>query len=189
MVEPLFWRPLHWYRLEIHLAGSARRESNEPDKAVQRALLPVGSRQEAEMLLRRILPDHTVTMTRPPRKARLRAPFSYHFLAAGRDEHVAVSARGRVRRLTEFAPLAKLQSIRSERGPVQRWLGIGSIHLDIAGRRSSVRWLHRAADEAAALMEELPPACERARVAETSAAAGRALAAAPGQSSGGTATT
>ncbi len=167
MVEPLLWRPLGWYRLEIHLAGSAHKKSNEPQRAVQRALVPVGSRREAELFLRRILPPHDVVLTRPPRRAVLRAPLSYHFLAAGRNNWCAVSVSGRVRRLTEYAPLSKLQSIRSEQGPFQRLLRVSSIHLDVAGRRTSVRWLHRLTGEVSQLMELLPRDCEAARDHET----------------------
>jgi putative membrane protein len=171
MVEPLWWRPLGWYRLEIHLAGSARNKSNEPRRPVQRALLPVGSKEDAVRFLNWVLPDHGVALTRPPKRAMLRAPFSYHFLAAGRNASCAVSVSGRVRRLTEYAPLSKLQSIRSERGPVQRWLRIGSIHLDIAGRRASVRWLHRGTEEIDHLMGVLPLECEAARDVESAALA------------------
>lgn len=163
MLEPLFWRPLGWQRLEIHLAGSGGRKGGEPRGALRRALLPVGSRAEAEALIARVLPDHLVSLSRPPRRAAWRAPFSYHFLAAGRNPVCSVSVSGRVRRLTEWAPLAKVQSVRSEQGPIQRALDLGSVRLDIAGRRTSVLWLHRSSDEMVALMEELPAECRVAR--------------------------
>ena len=67
--------------------------------------MPVGSRAEAEWLLGRILAEHHVALTRPPRAALVRAPLSYHFLAAGRNRSCAVSVSGRVRRLTEWVPL------------------------------------------------------------------------------------
>jgi putative membrane protein len=167
MIEPFCWRPLGWYRLEIHLAGSARKKANEPSRPVRRALLPVGSKNDAELFLRWVLPDHVATLTKPPRRAMLRAPLSYHFLAAGRNSYCAVSVSGRVRRMTEFAPLSKLQSIRSTQGPVQRWLRLGSIHLDVAGRRAGVGWLHRSVAEADEWMHTLPPECERARSLES----------------------
>jgi putative membrane protein len=163
MQEPLLWRPFGWCRLELHLAGAVRRGHDQPRSAIRRALLPVGSRAEAEWLLGRILAEHHVALTRPPRAALVRAPLSYHFLAAGRNRSCAVSVSGRVRRLTEWVPLGKVQSIRYAQGPFQRALGLASVHLDVAGRRTSVRWLHRSGGEADELMRSLPLACEAAR--------------------------
>jgi putative membrane protein len=166
MTEPLFWRLFGWRRLELHLAGHAHHKSNEPQQKVQRALLPVGSAADAEHLLARILPQYRVPLTPPPRRAWLRAPLSYHFLAIGRNEWCAVSVSGRIRRITEYAPLAKVQSIRSVQGPLQRWLRLSSIHLDVAGRHTHVQWVHRSADEVAQLMAVLPAECEAARATD-----------------------
>jgi hypothetical protein len=129
-------------------------------------LLPVGSRAEAEWLLGRILPEHQVSLTGPPRRALWRAPLNYHFLAAGRNQSCAVSVSGRVRRLTEWVPLGKVQSIRYEQGPLQRPLDLASVRLDVAGRRASVRYWNRSASEASDLMRVLPKECEEARERE-----------------------
>ena len=163
MLEPLLWRQFGWCRLELHLAGSVGHERNQPRGAIRRALLPVGSRAEAEWLLGRIVADHKVSLTSPPGRAIVRAPLSYHFLAAGRNESCAVSVSGRVRRLTEWVPLGKVQSIRYGQGPFQRLLDLASVHLDVAGRRTSVRWWHREASEADELMNVLPVECRTAR--------------------------
>jgi putative membrane protein len=163
MLEPLLWRPFGWCRLELHLAGSVRQGHGQPRAAIRRALLPVGSREQAEWLLGRIVADHQVPLTPPPRRAMVRAPLSYHFLAAGRNRSCAVSVSGRVRRLTEIVPLAKVQSIRYAQGPFQRFLDLASVHLDVPGRRTSVRWCHRANTEAEQLVEVLPAECEAAR--------------------------
>ncbi len=163
MLEPLLWRPFGWCRLELHLAGAVHRGHDQPRSAIRRALLPVGSRAEAEWLIGRILPDHQVTLTPPPKRALVRAPFSYHFLAAGRNRSCAVSVSGRVRKLTEWVPLGKVQSIRYVQGPIERALDLASVQLDVAGRRTSVRWWHRAAPEADELIAALPAECQAAR--------------------------
>ncbi|MGA2210878.1 MAG: PH domain-containing protein [Acidimicrobiales bacterium] len=163
MQEPLLWRPFGWCRLELHLAGAVRRGHDQPRSAIRRALLPVGTRAEVEWLLGRVLAEHEVPLTRPPRAAVVRAPLRYHFLAAGRNRSCAVSVSGRVRRLTEWVPLGKVQSIRYAQGPFQRALRLASVHLDVAGRRTSVRWLDRSGAEADELMRSLPLECEAAR--------------------------
>jgi len=184
MLEPLLWRPLGWCRLELHLAGSVRQERNQPQAAVRRALLPVGSRAQAEWLLGRVVAEHEVAVTRPPRRAVIRAPFSYHFLAGGRNGSCAVSVSGRVRRLTEWVPLGKVQSIRYGQGPFQRMLDLASVYLDVAGRRTSVRWWHRSTVEAHELMHALPAECRAARAGDAEfnrrvAAAGASVRRAP----------
>ena len=56
MVEPLFWRPLHWCRLEVDVAGRLGHDRPEGGGEIRKALLPVGTRDEAVRLLRVALP-------------------------------------------------------------------------------------------------------------------------------------
>jgi putative membrane protein len=166
LTEPLLWRPFGWCRLELHLAGSAMRRGDEPRGGVRKALLPVGLRPDADALLSRVLPGHDVAFDRAPRRARWKAPLSFHWLAAGRNRLYAGSVTGRVRRETEWVPLAKVQSIRFSQGPLDRILGLSSVHLDIAGRRSSARWRARSLAEVRELIAALPAECAEARLWE-----------------------
>lgn len=161
--EPLFWRPFGWQRLELHLAGGVGRRRKQPAAVIRRALLPVGERPQADYLLALTLGPSAIHMSKPPPRARWRAPFSYHFLAAGSDGTVSAASSGRVARETEYVPLAKVQSIRFVQGPVQRMLRLATVHLDAAGRRAVVSWRHRDASEARALVDELTTACAAAR--------------------------
>ena len=72
-------------------------------------------------------------LTAPPRRARLKTPLSYHFLAAGQDSVTAMGVTGRIRKVTTWLPLAKVQSVRLVSGPVQRSLSLATVHLDAAG--------------------------------------------------------
>jgi putative membrane protein len=163
MVEPLLWRPLHWCRLEVDVAGHLGRDHAEGTHAVRKALLPVGSTEEARRLLRIALPDTPPAPTAPPRRARWKAPLSYHFLAAGHDTTLAVAVTGRVRRETTWVPLAKTQSVRFVQGPLQRRLGLATVHLDAAGRRVRAEFRERDAEEARSLVTELAALSRHAR--------------------------
>jgi putative membrane protein len=68
-----------------------------------------------------------------------------------------------VRRVTDWVPLAKVQSIRLLEGPVQRSLELSSIHLDTAGRKVHAVLRDRDRTEAGRLMQELPGRCREAR--------------------------
>jgi putative membrane protein len=74
-----------------------------------------------------------------------------------------VTTTGRVRRVTDWVPLAKVQSIRRVDGPIQRRLGLASIHLDTAGRSVHAVLRDRDRAEADRLMADLPDRCRAAR--------------------------
>jgi putative membrane protein len=64
----------------------------------------------------------------------LKSPLRYRFLAWGRADSCVVTSSGRIRRITSWVPLAKVQSFRRTQGPVQRRLRLASLHVDTAGR-------------------------------------------------------
>jgi putative membrane protein len=101
-------------------------------------------------------------LTRPPRRARWKAPLSYHFLAAGHDGGLAVSVVGRVRKVTTMVPLEKAQSMRFVQGPLQRRLGLATVHVDAAGHvRAEFR--ERPQAQARLLVDELAALSREAR--------------------------
>ena len=86
----------------------------------------------------------------PTRRARPRpggpaskAPLSFHFLSAGHDDTHAVCVTGRINRATTWVPLEKSQSIRRVQGPLQRPLGLATVHVDVAGRRTRAEFRDR----------------------------------------------
>jgi putative membrane protein len=163
-IEPLLWRPLGWCRLEVDIAGAGgRNQRGEGGGVARKALLPVGTRQDAHHLLDRLIGGALPPMTRPPRQARYKTPLSYHFLAAGHSDIRAVSVTGRLRKVTAWVPLEKAQSIRRTQGPLQRRLGLASVHLDVAGRRVEAEFKDRSVHEADQLMEELADLSRAAR--------------------------
>jgi putative membrane protein len=214
IIEPLLWRPLHWCRLEVDVAGGLGHDHPEGFGAVRKALLPVGTQDEARRLLAVIVrggdppgtprypeapfPRHGAlgalpatggwpALTKPPRRARWKVPLSYHFLAAGHDGTLAVAVTGRVRRETTLVPLAKTQSVRLVQGPLQRWLGLATVHLDAAGKRVRAEFRERQQEQARSLVGELAALSRSARRQASLAAADRPappLGAAPPSGSG-----
>ena len=163
IVEPLIWRAFGWCRLEVDVAGPRQRRENRSEGQRLRALIPVGSRAEAEQMLGELLKTPPMPSRRAPGRARWKAPLSYHFLAwAGDDQYVA-AARGRVCRQTTWVPLEKVQSIRWVQGPLQRRLGLASVRLDVAGKRVTGSVQDRDVAEANEILARLPDLARAAR--------------------------
>jgi putative membrane protein len=167
MVEPLLWIPLGWCRLEVDVAGRHHKEGeNNPESRQLRAVLPVGTRAEADWLLSRILPNTPLDRTGAPIRARLKAPLRYRNLSWGHNKSCAVTTTGRFGRVTSWVPLTKVQSLRMVQGPVQRKMNLATIYLDTAGRSVHAAIRDRDAGEAATQLVELTALCRTARRAD-----------------------
>ena len=130
---------------------------------MRKTLLPVGHREPAWELMRLVIGSGPPPLSRPPRRARRKAPLSYHFLAAGHDAATAMGVTGRLRKITTWVPLEKVQSVRMVTGPVQRALSLATVHVDAAGRRVRVEFRDRPGGEADHLVEDLAALCRGAR--------------------------
>jgi putative membrane protein len=156
MVEPFLWRRVGWCRLEVDLAGRQRRKGEgEAQRKQLRALVPVGSRELALEVLRRILPDAPMPDRPAPRRALLKSPIRFRFLSWGRSDTCVVTRTGRIRRVTSWVPLAKAQSFRRVQGPFQRRLRLASVHVDTAGRSMHATLRDRDVAEADGALWEL----------------------------------
>jgi putative membrane protein len=163
IVEPLFWRAFGWCRLEVDVAGQRQRRENRSEGQRLRALIPVGSRADAEQMLGELLTTPPRPTYRAPASVRWKAPLSYHFLAWGGDDRYVVASRGRICRKTTWVPLEKVQSIRWVQGPWQRRLGLATVRLDVAGRRVTASIQDRGVAEAGELLARLPDLARAAR--------------------------
>jgi putative membrane protein len=164
MVEPFLWRRLGWCRLEVDLAGRQRRKGEgEAQRTQLRAVVPVGSRRLALDVLARIIPDPPLAQRSPPRRVLLKSPLRFRFLAWGHTDRCVVTTSGRIRRVTVWVPLGKAQSLRRVQGPVQRRLGLASVHLDTAGRGVHATLRDRDVAEADGALVELVGLARAAR--------------------------
>jgi putative membrane protein len=166
-VEPLLWRPFAWCRLEIDVAQqrTAQRGEDAPTFP-NRALVPVGNREEAARVLARILPGvDPVTALRhpPPRRARLKAPVSFPNLGVWSDDRYVVCGSGRFRRDLVVVPLSKVQSLRLVQGPYARRLRLATVHVDLVGRQWRAVAHARDEQEAPELLSTLADRARQAR--------------------------
>ncbi len=166
LLRPLLWRPFGWARVELDVARQAGPRHDREAHQVARLLAPVARRADAEWLVARLMPGApalAATARRPPARAALRAPLSYHHLRAAHDVRYLVTQTGRVRPATVFLPLEKVQSIRWSSGPLLRALRLAQVRVDTAGHRWVGEALCRDAAEAERMTGDLAELARRAR--------------------------
>jgi len=171
---PLLWQPKGWRRARIDVAGyGAGAESIRAG-----VLLPVAddatTRRVAGLILGGAVlggavptVEHgidiaTLPMSPPPARARWLAPIAQPYLGFGLTNEVVAARSGVVTRELVVVPLARVQSVRVVQGPVQRWLGLASVHVDTAGALH-VEASHREAAEAYAIAATLATRSRAAR--------------------------
>ncbi|MEO3753380.1 PH domain-containing protein [Streptomyces sp. B6B3] len=126
LVEPLLWRTRGWVRVELDVAGTGNQGG---------LLLPVAPRPIATALIGRILPAvdlaEAVASVRPaPSRSRFAVPVWRRGFGHGVTDAVFVARRGRLRRVHTLVPHAKVQSVRTTRGPWMHRLRLADIHVD-----------------------------------------------------------
>ncbi|NGM14375.1 PH domain-containing protein [Verrucosispora sp. CWR15] len=131
---PLLWRMKGWLRLRLEVAGYAAGEADERNRPDR--LLPVGDQPTGEMIVAEVLPGvalASLPLRPPPARARWVNPLSRQVLGAGLTEQVFAVRSGLLTRQLTVVPYARLQSVRVVQGPVQRLLGLATVHADTAG--------------------------------------------------------
>ncbi|MGC5289490.1 PH domain-containing protein [Micromonospora sp. DT231] len=131
---PLLWRMKGWLRLRLEVAGYSLADAddrNRPDR-----LLPVGDLPTATMIVAEVLPGvrlDTLPLTPPPTRTRWLHPLGRRAFGAGLFDEVFATRSGRLTRQLVILPYARIQSVRVVQGPVQRRLGLATVHADTAG--------------------------------------------------------
>ncbi|HEX2770845.1 MAG TPA: PH domain-containing protein [Micromonosporaceae bacterium] len=131
---PLLWRPNGWLRLRLEVAGYGGPGGEGVDRPDR--LLPVGDLPTAQRVLDEVLPGVDLArpgLTPPPRRARWLNPIARPLMGAGRSGDVFAVRDGVLTRNLVIVPYARIQSVRVVRGPVQRLLGLATVHVDAAG--------------------------------------------------------
>jgi putative membrane protein len=161
--QPLLWRRFGWCRVEVEVAGTKVKKENRAEGQVSRPLLAVGRLDVGKAIIANVAPEAPECSLRPPRRAVWKAPLSMHLLAIGTDERYVVARRGRLAATTTWVPLRKVQSIRATEGPVQRRLGLTTVHLDVAGAHACATLQDRDTGEALELLARLRAQCAAKR--------------------------
>jgi putative membrane protein len=156
--QPLSWRPLGWAQVRMNVAGYA---GNSNSKSTM--LLPVADRAYAASLVGWVLGGidvDAVPLARPPARAALRAPLWRRAQLAGSDQHVFVARHGLLSRTMDIVPHERTQSVRLTAGPLERALGLATLHLDSTRGPVKTRAANRDARQARAMLDRQ---VERAR--------------------------
>lgn len=150
IVEPLLWRRKNWVRVRVNIAGVGNSSSSSSSSSGAEALLtPVATREDALSLISRIMPSldiATLVWHSAPRRARLRSPIQWSFLAIAWTGTIFAARYGRVTRHTSVIPDVRTQSVRWTQGFFERALTLASMHVDSTPGLVSISGLHLDAD-------------------------------------------
>jgi putative membrane protein len=87
----------------------------------------------------------------------------WRLLGAGADDRFFVAQRGWLTRQTDVVPHEKVQSVRLSQGPLQRRLGLVTLHLDTTPGPVQVSAAHRDEREARRLLDSEIDLARRSR--------------------------
>jgi len=153
--QPLFWRPLRRYRVDLEVLGLGEATRNESTSKVSTLLLPIGTRAQVDAALAAVWPGlrlDAISYVRSPRRAILFDPLAYTWNAFGTDENVVVTRRGWLTRHQSIVPHARLQSVAAYQGPLERLLGLANVSFHTTGLLHQHAVIHMNADIARTLV-------------------------------------
>lgn len=141
--QPLLWRRFGWWAIRVNrLSGRSASDTQSQQFA---AVLPVGTRADVERVMRLFLPgisaeqwDEVVThgllgpsagdpYTTTPRRARWLRPLSWRRNGLLLSDDALLLRHGVLRRALVILPLARLQSVRIDQGPLDRALRVANL--------------------------------------------------------------
>ena len=169
IVQPIGWRPLGLFRVDITVLGM-RGVTHDEDQAGQSSiLLPIGTREQVQVALDEVWPGANldrIAIIAAPSRARLLNPLAWRWLGFGYDERVIVCRTGWLNREQSVVPHARLQSWRLASGPFRRRLGLADVELHVAGHGWPSAIHHADAPLARTFVLDEPDRCRGARAAD-----------------------
>lgn len=147
--QPILWRRLGWWRVDVDILGYGSSEGENNDNNATSVLLPVANQDQLQVALDRVLPGvdpSTIELHPSPKRARWPAWYNFWTLRYGYDDRVLVTEHGWLNHRRDIVPHAKNQSVRIEQGPWQRRLRLADVHIDTP--KGPVNAVARQLDEA-----------------------------------------
>jgi putative membrane protein len=136
IAQPILWRFIGRFRLDIEVLGYGHQTSDEDGSGTSTILLPIGTQAMVDTALHAVWPglrlDRIEFRPTPPR-SRVLDPLTYGWLAYGLDEQVIVSRSGWLTRIQSIVPHARLQSVRVTQGPWERRLELANLECHTTG--------------------------------------------------------
>ncbi|ASD23282.1 hypothetical protein B7495_15130 [Cryobacterium sp. LW097] len=145
VTQPLAWRPFGWWQISINKAGHSTNDGAAGQAAT--TVLPVGSLTDVAKVLELILPGFALDEQRiliqhglisrggddgfrnAPRRAAWLRPFSWRRTGYAVSAGAVLLRRGVLSRELVLVPLARLQSVGINQGPVRRRLRLATARL------------------------------------------------------------
>ncbi len=162
LIEPYLWRRFGWARVMVDIAGG--KEDGEEGAS----LMPVTARADALRLIAEVTGAQldAAAFVGAGIGARRVDPLGWRYLGVAILDPGVVRRHGRWRRSTSYVPFARVQSVTAQQGPLQRWLNLASVHLDLPV--GATRWSaqHRGTDDAAVLVHHLGQLARQHRLTE-----------------------
>ena len=123
--QPLTWRRIGWWRVQMTVAGYGGGADSGTESST--TLLPVGSIQDVAAVLTVALgsrPDLAPRWEPVSHNARWLEPIGRRGLGWHLSDDVFATRRGVVHKVIAIVPTARIQSVGTTQGPVQRRLGM-----------------------------------------------------------------
>jgi putative membrane protein len=133
--QPLLWRPLGLYRVDVDIVGYGRSNSENNESNATSVLLPVADEAEVELAIGRVLPNFDldgIELHRVPARARWLRWYDFWTLRYGWSDDAITTEHGWLNHIRDVVPHAKTQSVRIVQGPLQRALRLANVHIDTA---------------------------------------------------------
>jgi putative membrane protein len=141
LVQPLWWRPLGWWRIRVNVAGAGGAGDGEGQH--ETTLLPVGTLDDARLVLSVVAPgvpaaawDGAVLGDGPDpawhgqsARARWLDPLSWRRNAWADVASAVLLRTGRLTRRAVAVPHARIQSLSVRQGWLESRLGLATVHV------------------------------------------------------------
>lgn len=180
--QPLLWRSKDWYRVRILQAGYVGQE----EKSDSNILLPVGTRQEAELAMWLVQPDLGVQdplalihaalvgnreiadpyFVNVPQLVRRLDWFSWKRKAFALTNTALIVRDGWLTRRVTILPVERLQSLAIHQGPLQRSLKVASLQMQMVPGQLITMAQHLDVEHAQELLKELLALAHKRRLQE-----------------------